>query len=183
MKCYAASPAAGLSEADIDYYIPASPIEAVIAWSDSGHGSSTPATSIPTKSSTAHRHVRGVSMGGSSTNAFDETPEHALSTSSPSFPSSSFPTSPASPPSSSKRSSFVVLRGARGDAALTERRVVSNPRRLSAASLGSGHRNSLTSFIESDAEALGNGDEEMIPEVSVDSSSIHSVSLKSTILR
>lgn len=163
----------GLSEADINYYVPSSPIDSVIAWSDNGHsGNSTTASSsssssnIPlSKSSNSHRHIRGVSIGGSSTSSnsvFDESAETSpsqLSTSSPTFHSSTLPSSPP-PASSSRRSSFVVLRGARGDAALTERRTVSDSRRLSSASSTGGHRNSLTSFLETDAEGLGQEDEE-----------------------
>ncbi|BGP14026.1 hypothetical protein JCM10213v2_001964 [Rhodosporidiobolus nylandii] len=173
---------AGLSEEDQNFYVPPSPARgpggtpygAINApWSDIGHGSSAAASSSASLPLAGGVSVAGTSspiaaafgvgtqqQGGAGEDAWRQQQQQPQQ-----------PSQPAQP--EQKRSSFVVLRGGKGDAALTERRshssAISPPPSTSYApppSAGAAaelplplrHKNSLKPFLEQEraqAEAVG----------------------------
>ncbi|ORY55335.1 hypothetical protein BCR35DRAFT_222207 [Leucosporidium creatinivorum] len=178
----------GLSEEDQDFYIPPSPVRAgpVGGWSDVGHGAPS-FGAPPTRHSLAvvgESHSRTTSnssaWGGSSEAASSSSPSVGVGAgASPQGEQQEQdqqqPTQ-VLPAPAAKRSSFVVLRGAKGDAALTQRRteqpqqqlpttVASPPRVDSLAQRTSSppkelkHKNSLKPFLEAEASSAG-GEEE-----------------------
>ncbi|GAA5860581.1 hypothetical protein JCM3774_006213 [Rhodotorula dairenensis] len=103
----------GLSEEDQEFYVPPSPVHGgpYAVWSDVGHGEAAPAT---------------MSAAVNAQAAWSRIQEEEQSTQSPDHPVPSTTQQSAAarvlPSAEPKRSSFVVVRGAKGDAALTERR-------------------------------------------------------------
>ncbi|GAA6021802.1 hypothetical protein JCM11491_003881 [Sporobolomyces phaffii] len=124
---------AGLSEEDQEFYVPPSPARtgpyANVPWSDVGHGASSspdleatafPSLVSPTAATFDHRHARSFSHQsdvGAAAAAWARAPGTRLTEPSQHHQQQQHPIAPEP-----KRSSFVVLRGGKGDAKLTERR-------------------------------------------------------------
>lgn len=166
---------AGLSEQDREFYVPESPIDGPPnAWSDLGHATAT----RPTTLSALGAHSRTTSGSGNTAAAWASSEPlvspgggYANQAATPFLPRTDSPATAfysSSPPGSAKRSSFVVLRGGKGDAALTERRAAPGDAPLSPRSTlrnitpprpNLEHRNSLKPFLEQDAEDPGEQEE------------------------
>ncbi|GAA5915657.1 hypothetical protein JCM8208_005908 [Rhodotorula glutinis] len=173
----------GLSEEDQEFYVPPSPVRGgpYAAWSDIGHGGipvADPSTSHqphPASTSFAGPHVQAAwnrvaeqeqEQGGQQQQQEQEQSE------SPS--ASSAGTAQGFVPPEPKRSSFVVVRGGKGDQALTERRPHQPQPSLSSPPIAPAaapspplqpspdgqdqplrHKNSLKPFLEQEREQLG----------------------------
>lgn len=133
-------------------------MDSIQAWSDLGHsGPSIVRDNSPAHNASAHRHGRNLSHGDARN--IGQVPGAAY------LPRSNIISStsgfvPPTPPAA--KSTFVVLRGAKGDAALSERRVKGETTRGDGESgPGLKHRNSLKEFfMEADSQGLEAGDAE-----------------------
>ncbi|BGP38103.1 hypothetical protein JCM10450v2_002034 [Rhodotorula kratochvilovae] len=159
----------GLSEEDQEFYVPPSPVRGgpYAAWSDLGHGgiSASPSTippaaaaNSPASAAFAHPHVEA---------AWNRAAEQEQHGAAPAAGASAGQGVQPAP----KRSSFVVVRGGKGDQALTERRshqpqpsLSSPPATTSPVQPAQGdappdqplrHKNSLKPFLEQEREQLG----------------------------
>ncbi|BGP22954.1 high-glucose-regulated protein 8 [Rhodotorula toruloides] len=170
----------GLSEEDQEFYVPPSPIRGgpYATWTDHGHAdpsTSSASAAPPTSASTAEAAWKRVEQ--------QEQLQPASSASLASSPPSA-PVAPAAP--ESKRSSFVVVRGGKGDQALTERKLhhphssissanavsppptacPSSPSQVARSSDGAvqdqhlRHKNSLKPFLEQERQQQGGRDVE-----------------------
>lgn len=193
----------GLSEEDQEYYVPPSPVRATAAgWSDVGHdsinsftsapvrhsinvststsGTGTPASvPVPATLGTGHgiRAPPGTVGWGNDEAASEGNVAAAFEATAASVAT---PAPTAVPPPNPKRSSFVVLRGAKGDSELTQRKTdaqlaatlseqeqIDQPLAIhDAQSVPGGgastelrHKNSLKPFLDAEAAAVG-GEEE-----------------------
>lgn len=107
----------GLSEEDQEFYVPPSPVNGgpYAVWSDVGHGDS----SVPTKTAAATAAVNAQAAWTRIQEKESSLPEQPNRDASHAGSASQAQSSANPEP---KRSSFVVVRGGKGDAALTERR-------------------------------------------------------------
>ncbi|KAM0792512.1 hypothetical protein ACM66B_005182 [Microbotryomycetes sp. NB124-2] len=175
----------GLSEEDQEFYVPPSPVKPTIGWSEGinsnepgaahvRHSLAAPPPSRGGSNSLDRSNSNGSSVGrgagGSTWSGSDSTigagPSESVSNSTQLEAGGSHnkPT-PVSTSQSSKRSSFVVVRGGKGDAELTTRKqdaqpvwnaALDQPLMSEASTLK--HKNSLKPFLE--AEQGENGEEE-----------------------
>ncbi|GAA5989190.1 hypothetical protein JCM10908_001200 [Rhodotorula pacifica] len=107
----------GLSEEDQEFYVPPSPVHGgpYAIWSDVGHGNSTPANaSAAVNAQAAWSRIQEEEQ-------YSQLPDQPSPSTAANIPAQAS-ISRVVPPSEPKRSSFVVVRGGKGDAALTERR-------------------------------------------------------------
>lgn len=161
----------GLSEEDQEFYVPPSPVRggSYAAWSDLGHGGiPVPASSDPpTQPQAATTAFPGPQVEA----AWNRAAEQEQQSESPGSTSAGGATQGFVPPEP-KRSSFVVVRGGKGDQALTERRPHQPQPSLSSPPAGAApsppsqpspegqdqplrHKNSLKPFLEQEREQLG----------------------------
>lgn len=160
----------GLSEEDQEYYVPPSPVRGgPVNWSDLGHASQP--FSRHSLAVVGGTHSRTGSVSSSIAAAWGGTGALSLAAEESVGSIGGAGGSSSPPVVSPKRSSFVVLRGAKGDAALTERRTPVHGRQeefVSPPRMGQAtrtitpptkelkHRNSLKPFLEAEA---GDGEE------------------------
>ncbi|GAA5835529.1 hypothetical protein JCM9279_004572 [Rhodotorula babjevae] len=167
----------GLSEEDQEFYVPPSPVRGgpYAAWSDLGHGIpvADPSTSHPPHP--ASTSFAGPHVQAAWNRAADQEHEPVGQDQGDSPSASSAGTAQGFVPPEPKRSSFVVVRGGKGDQALTERRphqpqpslssppiapaVAPSPPPVQPSPDGQDqplrHKNSLKPFLEQEKEQLG----------------------------